>query len=85
MQMTQALRRTAQIYPNRTSTVFGERHRTWAETQNRVARLAGGLDVFGIKSDDRAVSVQRRHLDDRASISRWPASSDAAADRRCGC
>jgi len=57
MQLTQALRRAAQIYPNRTSTVFGERRRSWAETQNRVARLAGGLDSLGIKPGDRVAVI----------------------------
>ena len=57
MQLTQALRRAAQIYPNRTSTVFGERRRTWGETQNRVARLAGGLDALGVKAGDRVAII----------------------------
>jgi acyl-CoA synthetase (AMP-forming)/AMP-acid ligase II len=57
MQLTQALRRAAQIYPQRTSTVFGERRRTWSETQNRVARLASGLDGMGLKAGDRVALI----------------------------
>ncbi|MDE2454828.1 MAG: AMP-binding protein, partial [Burkholderiales bacterium] len=57
MQLTQALRRAAQIYPHRTSTVFGERCRTWAETQNRVARLAGGLAALGLEPGDRVAII----------------------------
>ena len=53
MQLTQTLRRAVQIFPKRTSTVFGRRRRTWAETANRVARLAGGLAALGAKPGDR--------------------------------
>jgi acyl-CoA synthetase (AMP-forming)/AMP-acid ligase II len=53
MRTTQGLRRAAQIYPKRTSTVFGDRRRTWAETQNRVARLAGGIAALGAQPGDR--------------------------------
>ncbi len=50
---TQGLRRAAQQYPKRTSTVFGERRRNWTETQNRVSRLAGGLVALGAQPGDR--------------------------------
>ena len=53
MQLTQTLRRAAQIHPKRTSTVFGERRRTWSETLNRVERLAGGIAALGAKPGDR--------------------------------
>jgi acyl-CoA synthetase (AMP-forming)/AMP-acid ligase II len=53
MRLTQGLRRAAQIYPKRTSTIFGDRRRTWAETQNRVARLAGGIAALGVQPGDR--------------------------------
>lgn len=53
MQVTQSLRRAAQLFPARTSTVFGERSRTWAQTMDRVSRLAGGLSAMGAKPGDR--------------------------------
>lgn len=53
MQLTQGLRRAAQLFPSNTSTVFGARRRTYAETANRVARLAAGLVALGAKPGDR--------------------------------
>ena len=53
MQLTQGLRRAAQMHPKQTSTVFGERRRTWSETLNRVARLAGGIAALGAQPGDR--------------------------------
>ena len=55
MQLTQGLRRAAQIFPGRTSTVFGERRRTWSETAERVARLAGGIAALGVQPGERAM------------------------------
>lgn len=55
MQLTQTLRRTAQIFPRRTATVFGERRRTWSETANRVARLAGGIAAMGVAPGERVM------------------------------
>jgi long-chain acyl-CoA synthetase len=54
MDITQGLRRAGQIKPNGTSTIFGERRRTWRETEARVARLAGGLRKLGLAAGDRA-------------------------------
>ncbi|UUY08295.1 long-chain-fatty-acid--CoA ligase [Pseudomonas sp. J452] len=56
MQLTQALHRAAQLYPERTATVFRERRRTYRESAERVARLAGGLHNLGITKGER-VSV----------------------------
>ena len=53
MQLTQGLRRSAQLFPKRTSTVFGPRRRTWSETLDRVERLAGGLTALGANPGDR--------------------------------
>ncbi|MDM0114043.1 long-chain-fatty-acid--CoA ligase [Variovorax sp. J22R133] len=55
MQLTQSLRRSAQITPRRTSTVYGERRRTWSETANRVARLAGGIAAMGLQPGERVM------------------------------
>lgn len=53
MGLTHGLKRAARYCPNRTSTVFGARRRTWAQTQERVARLAAGLASLGIGPGDR--------------------------------
>ncbi|MEJ8825865.1 long-chain-fatty-acid--CoA ligase [Variovorax humicola] len=55
MQLTQSLRRSAQLFPRRTSTVNGERRRTWSETANRVARLAGGIAAMGVQPGERVM------------------------------
>ena len=54
MDITQGLRRAMQIRPNGASTVFRERRRTWRETGERIARLAGGLSKIGLAKGDRA-------------------------------
>lgn len=53
MYLTQGLRRAAQVRPREESTVFRERRRFWSETADRVARVAGGLEKFGVRSGDR--------------------------------
>lgn len=56
MQLTQALHRAAQLYPERTATVFRERRRSYRESAERVTRLAGCLHKLGITKGER-VSV----------------------------
>ncbi|HJQ57732.1 MAG TPA: long-chain fatty acid--CoA ligase [Vineibacter sp.] len=53
MYVTQGLRRAGQIRPKGVSTIFRDRRRTWRETVERVARLAGGLRAQGIGPGDR--------------------------------
>ena len=53
MYLTQGLRRAAQIRPREQSTVFRDRRRIWAETADRVARIAGGLHEAGVQAGDR--------------------------------
>ena len=53
MYLTQGLRRAAQIGPLNESTVFRDRRRSWAETVDRVARVAGGLSELGVQHGDR--------------------------------
>lgn len=43
LQMTQPLHIAAETTPNVLATVFKDRQRTWAETRDRVSRLAGAL------------------------------------------
>ena len=59
MYLTQGLKRSAQIDARGTSTCImgpdgAERRRTWAETQDRVARLAGAMQSLGLGEGDRA-------------------------------
>ncbi|MFN8357304.1 MAG: long-chain fatty acid--CoA ligase [Spirosomataceae bacterium] len=51
--LTQSLHRNAQIAGNKLSTIYLNRQRTWVETKDRVARLAGALHSLDIKPDDR--------------------------------
>jgi long-chain acyl-CoA synthetase len=53
MYLTQGLRRAAQIRPREESTVFRQRRRTWSESAERVARIAGGLCEVGVRPGDR--------------------------------
>jgi len=52
--ITQGLRRAVQVRPNGPSTVFRERRRTWDETGERIARLAGGIINLGLVKGGRA-------------------------------
>src|ERR1700745_2100635 len=45
--LTQGLRRAVQIKPNGPATAFASRRRTWAQTQDRVARIA----ILALNSD----------------------------------
>ena len=47
------LKRTAEVYPDRTSVIYGERRYTWAETYRRSKRLASGLGTLGVEAGDR--------------------------------
>jgi len=47
------LERTARVFPSRTATVYGETRRTFAEFQERVARLANGLAAWGLSQGGR--------------------------------
>ena len=51
--LTQGLRRAVQIKPNGPATAFASRRRTWAQTQDRVARVAGALSALGVHRGDR--------------------------------
>ena len=51
--LQQIIRRTVQVGGNRTATRFNGRERTWAELQNRISRLAGGIRGLGVEEGDR--------------------------------
>ena len=53
MYMTQGLRRAAKISPDKIALISQKRQFTWAQFQNRVARLAGALHGLGMKTEDR--------------------------------
>ena len=46
------LRRSAQVYPNRTAIIYGETRRTWAETYARCRRLASAIRGVGLRDGD---------------------------------
>ena len=51
--LTQGLRRAVQTRPNGPSTTFASRRRTWEQTVDRVARVAGALVALNIQRGDR--------------------------------
>ncbi|HSI00847.1 MAG TPA: long-chain fatty acid--CoA ligase [Reyranella sp.] len=51
--LTQGLRRALQTRPRSPSTAFGTRRRTWMQTADRVARIAGALTALGVQPGDR--------------------------------
>lgn len=53
MYMTQGLRRAAKLTPNKIAMEGDGFAITWAEFQDRVARLAGAFTAMGLKSGDR--------------------------------
>jgi acyl-CoA synthetase (AMP-forming)/AMP-acid ligase II len=65
MQITLALHGAVQQYPDRTATVFGDRVRTYGQSCQRIARLAGALRGMGVGEGDRigilALNSDRYH------------------------
>lgn len=53
MEITQGLHRAVQQGPDTPATVFMGRTRTWKESAERIARLAGGLRGLGVRPGDR--------------------------------
>ena len=53
MNVTYGLRRALQLGPDNLATAFAGRHRSWAETGARVARLAAGLQALGCDRGER--------------------------------
>lgn len=46
------LKRAAQVYPNRTSLIYGDQRFTWAQTEDRCRRLASVLHRLGVSQGD---------------------------------
>jgi len=57
MYLTQPLNRAAQQTPELPATVFGDRTRTWAQSRDRIARLAGALRALGVGTGDRVAML----------------------------
>jgi long-chain acyl-CoA synthetase len=53
MSITQSLKRCVQHNRDGRATVFGTRTQSWGTIQDRVARLAGGLQSLGVRAGDR--------------------------------
>ncbi|ATE67266.1 class I adenylate-forming enzyme family protein [Rhizorhabdus dicambivorans] len=53
MQLTQSLRRNAELFPSQAALICGSRVTTWAELQQRVARLAAAFRAAGANPGDR--------------------------------
>lgn len=52
-QLTQSVRRAAQIRPHGVATIFHGRSHTWREVKDRIARFAGALLDCGVENGDR--------------------------------
>ncbi len=57
MYLTQSLHRAVQAHPERIAVRFGERQRTFAEFEDRVARLADALQTLGMQVGDRVAML----------------------------
>jgi acyl-CoA synthetase (AMP-forming)/AMP-acid ligase II len=57
MYLTQGLHRAARETPDLPATIDGDRVRTWAQSRDRVARLAGVLRELGLEPGDRVAML----------------------------
>jgi acyl-CoA synthetase (AMP-forming)/AMP-acid ligase II len=55
--LTQGLHRAVQRHPDRIAVRFGDRHRTFRQLAERVARLAGALRRLGMQTGDRVAML----------------------------
>src|SRR4051812_36729569 len=53
MQLTRCVHRAVRQTPDLPATIFGDRVRTWAQSADRVARLAAALKDLGVGTGDR--------------------------------
>jgi acyl-CoA synthetase (AMP-forming)/AMP-acid ligase II len=59
MELTRLLHDAVARHPQRVAVVCGQRRRTFAELQDRVARLAGGLHQLGVAPGDRVAMLSQ--------------------------
>src|SRR6184192_2765971 len=57
MQLTQGLNRAVTVNPSGIATIFRDRRRTWAQTAERITRIAGGLARLGVGKGDRVAII----------------------------
>jgi acyl-CoA synthetase (AMP-forming)/AMP-acid ligase II len=62
MEITQPLHRALQLTPNAVATICGDRTRTFAESADRIARLAGALQKLGM-TDGSPVAITSLNSD----------------------
>jgi len=55
--LAQVVRRTVQLCGNQTATRFNGRSQTWAEFQQQIARMAGGLQSLEVQEGDRVACL----------------------------
>ena len=53
MYITQAIKRSAQLYGDSLATICRGRERTWSEVEARVAKFAGALRQLGVEKGER--------------------------------
>jgi acyl-CoA synthetase (AMP-forming)/AMP-acid ligase II len=51
--LTQFMHAAADLTPSATATIFGDRHHSWEQFRDRVARLAASMRALGVKPDSR--------------------------------
>lgn len=99
MNLTQALHKAARERPQALACVFGQRRRTYAQLRDRIARLATGLRLLGVRPGDRVAILalnSDRYLEfiyacwwTGAVITpvntRWHADEIAYSLNDCGC
>lgn len=57
LSITQGLKRAVHVNPKGTATISDGRSRNWTEVKDRVSKLAGALQDWGLKSDDRVAVI----------------------------
>ena len=53
MFITQSLKRNVQLYPNKIATGYNSRKFTWAESLDRITKLAASIKRLNINIEDR--------------------------------
>ena len=66
--------RTADLFPDRTAIIYGDRRYSWAESYARMRQLASALDGAGLGLGDTVsvIAQTRRKCSRRIMVCRWP-------------